>query len=84
MEDYEGLIAFNKVVAKIPRLDGAIKQGVNELASTAVAKMVSNVSVASMEDWAPGKDVLLEFAHNHKSSALGAQALSALFMSSKE
>ena len=84
MEDYEGLIAFNEVVAKIPKLDGAIKQGVNELASTAEAKMVSNLTVASIEDWETGKDELLEFAQKHKSSAMGAQALSALFISSKE
>ncbi|MEH6346028.1 MAG: tetratricopeptide repeat protein [Bermanella sp.] len=84
MEDYEGLIAFNKVVEKIPKLDGAIKQGVNELASTAEAKMVSNLTVASIEDWETGKDDLLAFAKKHKSSAMGAQALNALFISSKE
>ncbi len=84
MEDYDGLIAFNKVVAKNPKLDPTIKAGVAELAATAEAKMVSNLTVASIEDWETGKDDLLAFAQKHKSSSMGAQALNALFISSKE
>lgn len=84
LEDYDGLIAFNEVAGKIPGLDSEVKLGIAELAKTAEAKMVSNLTVASIENWETGKDELLAFAQKHKSSAMGAQALNALFISSKE
>lgn len=84
MEDFEGLIAFDKELQKNQKIALAVRQGVSELAKTAESKMVSNLTVASIEDWETGKDELLEFAQKHKSSAMGAQALNALFISSKE
>lgn len=84
MEDFEGLIAFSKQLQKNHKIAASVKQGVAELAKTAESKMVSNLTVASIEDWETGKDDLLAFAKKHKSSAMGAQALNALFISSKE
>ncbi len=84
MEDFEGLIAFSKTLQTNSAIAMSVRQGVAELAKTAEAKIVSNLTVASIEDWESGKDELLEFAQKHKSSAMGAQALNALFISSKE
>ncbi len=83
-EDYQGLIEFGKTVAANPHLSKAIKTGVAQIASSAQSKMVSNLTVASIDDWEAGKERLLAFAQKHQSSSMGAQTLNALFISSKE
>jgi len=83
-EDYQGLIEFSKTVAANPHLEKSIKTGVAQIAASAQNKMVSNLTVASIDDWEAGKERLLEFAQKHQSSSMGAQTLNALFISSKE
>jgi len=83
-EDYQGLIEFSKTVAANPHLEKSIKAGVAQIAASAQNKMVSNLTVASIDDWEAGKERLLEFAQKHQSSSMGAQTLNALFISSKE
>ncbi len=83
-EDYPGLIEFGKTVAANKQLSKAIRSGVASIASTAQTKMVSSMTVASIDDWENGKEKLMEFAQKHQSSSMGAQALNALFISSKE
>jgi tetratricopeptide (TPR) repeat protein len=84
MEDYEGLIEYSKQVAEIQGLSSAILSETAQIASAAEAKVISNLTVASMEDWESGKADMLEYAQAHESTGLGEAALKALFISSKE
>ncbi|GAA3916354.1 tetratricopeptide repeat protein [Litoribacillus peritrichatus] len=84
LEDYEGLIDYGKQVAQIVGLSSEILSETAQVASAAEAKVISNLTVASMEDWESGKNDMLEYAQAHESTGLGEAALKALFISSKE
>ncbi len=84
MEDYEGLVQYGSLVANSSKLSRDIKREVSRTSKAAESKVITNLVVASVNDWESGRQELSSFADEHASSALGEQALNALFVSSKE
>lgn len=84
-EDYEGLLRFGKKILANKRItDRRLIADVAKIVNATESRVVSNLTVAALDDWDKGKSDLLDFAKKSKSSEMGEQALNTLLVSSKE
>lgn len=83
-EDYQGLVDLQQQLAKVPQLDGSVKQDLAKISKAAQAKIVQEMVVDSINDWDSGKEKLLSFAETTETAGMDSQALNALFVSSEE
>jgi len=83
-ENYDALIDLQQDIAQIPGLDIGVKQNIAKVSKAAQAKIIQEMVVVSINDWDSGKEKLIDFADNTKTTGLDIQALNALFVSSEE
>ncbi|MBU0996125.1 MAG: tetratricopeptide repeat protein [Proteobacteria bacterium] len=84
-EDHEGLIAYGRKVLADNRIrDSKLKQDVVQIVKATESKVVSNLTIAAMDDWEKGKSELLDLAEDSTTSGMGEQALNALIISAKD
>jgi len=84
LEDYEGLSTYGAEVVANTFLKQAIRTEVATIVKAAESKIISGLIISSVEDWDTGKNEMQDYALLHRSTALGEQALNALFVASKE
>jgi tetratricopeptide (TPR) repeat protein len=84
LEDYEGLSVFGAEVLANADLGQTIKTEIAQIVKAAESKIISGLIISSVEDWGAGKDQMKQYAETHHASALGEQALHALFVASQE
>ncbi len=84
LEDYQGLSAFGSEIAAQASMPAAVKSSVATVVKAAESKVISGLIIASVEDWQTGSDKMRNFAEQNKTSALGEQALHALFVAHRE
>lgn len=84
-EDYEGLVKYGKtVLANKSIKDAKLRKEVAGILHTTESKVVSNLTIAAMDNWEKGKEELLNFAQDSKSGAMGEHALNALLVSARD
>jgi len=84
LEDYEGLVKYGKSLQAYSGLSAKIKSHVMLVLTATESKIITNMAVASVNDWNSGKTDLLNYADANKDSTLGEKALNALFVAAKE
>lgn len=83
-EDWDGLSAFTKTAMAIPGLPQKDKAELQRLTAAAQEKIVSQMTIAALDDWDNGADNMLDFVNSSGDSALGAQVLGSLMALSQE
>ena len=83
--DHQGLIRFGRNLLADKRVqDVTIRKEVADIVKAAESRVVSNLTITAMDDWETGKKGLMAFAGDHRSSAMGEQALNALILSAQD
>ncbi len=83
-EDFEGLIQYGKKIAANKQIDYKLRNEVAAIVKGTENKVISNLTVAAVNDWEKGRNDLENFAAQNSSSVMGEQALRALIVSSKQ
>ena len=85
LEDYEGLVRYgNGVLADANLHDTKLKAEVAQIVQGAGSKVVSNITVAAVNDWESARQELLQVADQSKKTKMGEQALQSLILSSRD
>ncbi len=84
-EDYEGMISYGRSMLDGGAIgDEKLKSELAQIVQGAESKVVSNITMAAMDDWENTRQELIQVADNSGTSAMGEQALNALILSSKD
>ncbi len=83
-EDWAGLTEFTQVAMGIPGISNTQKSDLSRLATAAQEKIVGDLAIAALDDWEDGAQQMLDYANDHPSANLGAQALGSLMALSQE
>jgi len=84
LEDYDGLISYGQSVLGNNRIqDDSLKVEIAQIVRNAESKIVSNITVAALDDWDTARQDLMQVV-DQGGSKIGEQALNALILSSKD
>ncbi|MBT8342545.1 MAG: tetratricopeptide repeat protein [Desulfatitalea sp.] len=84
MENYEGMINYGKSVLRANVGDAKLRAEVAGIVASAESKVVSNMTMAALDDWDNARQELMQVVDKGGKSAMGEQALHALVVSSKD
>ena len=84
MENFDGLISYGRSILSNNRIkDNSLKIEVAEIVQTAESKIVSDITMAALDDWDTARQELIRVV-DEGGSEMGEQALNALILSSKD
>ena len=85
LENYEEMIRYGKsVLANAGIHDTNLKAEIAQIVQGAESRVVSNLTMAAMDDWENTRQELLQVAQRAEKTEMGEQALHALILSSKD
>ncbi len=84
LEDYDGMISYGQSVLDNNRIrDDSLKVEISQIVRNAETKVVSNLTMAALDDWDTARQDLMKVV-DQGGSKIGEQALNALIISSKD
>ncbi len=84
LEDYDGLISYGQSVLGNNRIqDNNLRAEVAQIVRSAESKVVSNITMAALDDWDTARQDLMQVV-DQGGSKMGEEALNALILSSKD
>ncbi|MBN1832622.1 MAG: tetratricopeptide repeat protein [Deltaproteobacteria bacterium] len=84
LEDYDGLISYGRSILGDNRIqDNSLRAEVAQIVRSAESKVVSNITMAVLDDWDSARQELMQVA-DQGGNKMGEEALNALILSSKD
>jgi TolA-binding protein len=85
LENYQGMISYgNSILASDTIQNPKLKQEIAQIVHGAQSRIVSNMTMAAMDDWENSRQDLMQMADKSGKTQMGEQALNALVLTSRD